>query len=236
MKLPNIVIAPVHRLHLQILNQDINFVPFTVAQEKGYLSAIADKNMGDIVNNYMFLAKACVQEELDWEHLSLIDFITIAISMRAKSQGETIQLEKKECEKCKKAFPFEINIEEAMCFDNKDVIKSIHQIDEKLSVELVPLNIDYLYQIEKLEDELDIKIETISHSISKIFFNEQIFTDLNTKEIKENCINNLSNFQIDGIIKKLSEMITLNLKFDITCPECDHTEGLSIANFLEFLS
>jgi len=235
-KLPNINVAPVHRLHINILDQDINYVPFTVAQEKGYISAITNKDMGDIVNNYLFLAKSCVQEDLEWEKMSLIDFITIAINIRAKSQGETISLQKNECRKCKKSFPFDVNIEKAICFDNVDVKKIIHKIDDKLSVELKPLSIDYLYEIEKLEDELDIYISTISHSISKIFFDDQIYTGLKPENVKENCVNNLSKRQIEDIIKQISNMITMNLKFDVECPHCKDIERLSISNFLEFLN
>lgn len=235
MSLPVIKNAPVYSLHLKILDKKINFVPFTVEQEKGYISAIADKNTEDIVNNYLFLAKSCIHDDIDWKNISLIDFITIAINIRAKSQGEIISLQKKECKKCKKSFPFDINIEDCLAFENVDVKKIIHKIDDNLSLELKPLGIDYLYEIDNMDTELDIYMTTVTHSISKIFFNDEIFTNLDPKEVRENCVNNLSRGNINAIIQKISELITLTLKFEIECPHCKEKERLTISNFLEFL-
>lgn len=237
--LPNIKIGPVHTVHLRVMDKEIHFVPFTVSQEKGILNATNAieeniSNTKDIINNYISIAKSCVQEELDWEKISLIDFMTISIFLRAKSQGEVISLQKKECEKCKKSYPFDVNIEESLIFDNVENFKKIIKIDDILSIEIVPLKINYLYDFDNLKNELDFFVSMISHSISKIFFKDEIYTNLSIEDIKTNCVDNLTKFQLKKINTEFDKLISLRLALEMTCPHCQNKERQSITNFLEF--
>ena len=233
MNLPNINLGPLHTVYLNVMKKEIHFVPFTVAQEKSLLSASTENNSKDIINNYLFVAKACVQEELDWENITLIDFMKLAILLRAKSQGETLELQKKECEICKKSYPFKVNIEEAITFENENELKKIVEIDESLKIEVIPLKIDYLQNFEDFKNEIDIYISMISHSISKIFFKENIYTNLTAEDIQTNCVNNLTKQQLKLIIKEIENLISMKLVLNIKCPHCQNEERIEVKNFLE---
>ena len=110
MSLPKINILPTHEVELKILNKNVRFRPYTIEEEKGLVTAMNDDNPKDIIINYISVIQNCLVDDIDFENLSLIDFITIAIYLRAKSQGESLNLTKKECIECKKTFDFEINI------------------------------------------------------------------------------------------------------------------------------
>lgn len=231
--LPVINNLPVHTVFLKVMKKEITFSPFSVKDEKGILSAISSEKTSDLINNYLTIAKSCVQEELDWEKISLIDFMMISILLRAKSQGETLTLQKKECEICKKSYPFEINIEESITFDNEENLKKIVEIDDNLKVEVVPLKIDYLQNFDDVKDKIDIYISMISHSISKIFFKDDIYTNLTADDIKTNCVNNLTKFQLKKIITEIENLISMKLVFDMKCPHCKNEERSEVKNFLD---
>lgn len=233
MNLPVINLGPLHTVYLRVMKKEVHYVPFNVQQEKSILSAKAGENTKDIVNNYLFLAKSCVQEEIDWENITLIDFMTISILLRAKSQGEALELEKKECSICKKSYPFKVNIEESLTFENEDQLKKIVEIDEVLKVEIVPLKIDYLQDFGNFKNEIDIYISMISHSISKIFFKDKIYTDLTALDIQTNCINNLTKHQLKIIIKEIENLISMKLVLNTTCTHCQNEERSVVTNFLE---
>ena len=103
-----------------------------------------------------------------------------------------------------------------------------------MKVEIVPLRIDYLQDLDNLKNEIDVWVSLISRSISKIFFKDQIYTSLSPEDIKENCVNNLTKYQIKLILKEIENLISMKMVFNVECPHCKSSECVKITNFLEF--
>ena len=236
MSLPNINVVPTHEMELKVLRKKITFVPYTVEQEKGILTAIDTESTEDMVRNYVKVAEACISEPIDWDKLSLIDFVNMIINLRAKSKGETVSLKRKECGKCKGTYEVEVAIDEQIVYDRPTRLKVMHKITDNLSVQLMPLRFNFFYELDGVKTELDLYTVTASYSIMKVIFNEEIHTKFTAKEVREKVINNLTKKQLKGIFDSTQKLISMKLIIESTCPKCKHKDKDEIKDFLKFLS
>ena len=192
MSLPEINITPVYKLFLEVMNKNIEYSPYNIEQEKSILTALSSEISSDIIANYLKVVDNCVNitsEEL--KNISIVDFLNLTMQIRAKSAGEILQLKRKECKKCEKSFEFEMDIEEAIKYTNKDCKSKIVKINENLQLQIVPLKLPFLNKMEELKNEIDIYTYTIANSISKVIYNEKIYTEFTVDEIINNILNKL---------------------------------------------
>lgn len=230
--LPEINVLPVHNLKLLVMDKDISFSPFNVQQEKALLVALEENITDDIIRNYENILNSCLNDKIDWESLSVVDYLTLIINIRAKSKGENIELTKKECKKCKKPFDISINVEDSLKYGNVDNKKDIIKIADKLSFELSPLNYKFLYGLEKIQDEMDMYIHTAKHCISKVFWGNDIYKP-SPDELAEKVIKNLRRYDLEEIFKKCGELINIYMDIEYVCPFCDEKENMVMYDFLK---
>jgi len=232
--LPNIDILPTHEVKLPVLNKKVNFAPFNIEQEKSLITALDDENPNDIIRNYEQVLKACLKSDLDWDNLSVVDYITLVIWIRAKSKGESIDLVKKECDGCKKPFDFSVKIEDAIKFKNLGVIKKIVKITDDLAFEIAPLNYKFLFDIDKVTNEMDMYAHTAIHCISKVFWQKEIYK-AEPEELEEKVIKKLRRMDLEKIFKKYGDLVTVFMEVEYVCPMCGKKEKVVINNFLKSL-
>jgi hypothetical protein len=232
--LPNIDILPVHEVKLPVLNKKVNFAPFNIEQEKSLITALDDENPNDIIRNYEQVLKACLKTDLDWDNLSVVDYITLVIWIRAKSKGESIELIKKKCKGCEKKFEFSVKIEDAIKFKNLGSIKKIVKITDDLSFEIAPLNYKFLFDLDKITDEMDMYVHTAKHCISKVFWQKEIYK-AEPEELEEKVIKKLRRMDLEQIFKKYGDLVTVFMEVEYVCPMCNKTEKVIINNFLKSL-
>jgi len=230
--LPNINVLPVHELKLPVLNKQICFVPFNIEQEKSLINALDDEKTNDIIRNYEQVLKSCLKTDLDWDNLSVVDYITLVIWVRAKSKGESIDLIKKECKGCKKSFEFSIKIEDAIKFKNMGVVKKIVKITDDLSFEIEPLNYKFLFDIDKIKNEMDMYVHTAIHCISKVFWQKEIYK-AEPEELEEKVIKKLRKMDLEKLFKTYGDLVTVFMEVEYVCPHCEEKEKVVINNFLK---
>ena len=242
MELPVININPVHKIHLPVLDKDIHFKPYTVEQEKLFLTALSDNKTSEVITNFIEILKMNIEDEIDFSNLSVIDFITIVIYIRAKSKGEVFTLEKSECSECKKKYSFEVNFEDCIKYANEDTKSKTITLTDKLAVDIQPVNFNLLYTLDNDDTETsnevkqyNLLIDTAIYSIKKIIFNETIFNNLTYEDIKEKFINNLTEHQLKQIFDASQDMISMNLEINSVCPHCAKEDKTLVNNFLSLL-
>ena len=234
--LPEIDILPVHEVNLEVIGKVVKYKPFNVEQEKALLMALESENINDIINNYKAVVDTVVMDEIDWNNLSMVDFINLIIHLRSKSKGENLEFEKK-CNECGKSFDIILPINEVLKYENVDVKKVVLKIHDKLTLELSPIKYFYLYDFDKLKNEIDVFIHTAVHSISKIIYNGSIYKVglENMDEIKEKIVSKLSLSILADIFKKCKEMISLHMVFKFKCTHCEKEEVLNFDDYLKLL-
>lgn len=228
--LPEINVLPVHDLFLPVLQTEFKFVPYTIEQERNILTALDSEDITAILDNYKKLIEIC-GNGVNFDKISAMEFVLIAVNLRAKSKGEILDI-KTNCKKCEKPIELSVNIEDHIITENETVVKDLCKIDDDLSFEIVPVKMGFLYATETIKNQRDLMLETAVHSISKVYWKEDIFTEFTPQSIKEKI--SLTYPIIKEIFASSAKLIKMTLKIEIVC-KCEHKEEYVIRDFLKYL-
>lgn len=233
-ELPKIDILPVHELILPISKSKALFSPYTVEQERNILTAFEADDSETVIENYKKLLLECFQEPIDFTKQSAQEFLLMAINLRAKSKGEVLDITTT-CKKCEKGYSFSVNIEDGIVVKNEDKIKDICKISDDLSFEVVPVRMGFLSKISKMQSESDLMLETATHSISKVFWKDEIFTDFTPETLQEKVT--FTYPILKEVFATANGLIKMFLMVKAKCPdkECAHEEEYTIRDFLKYL-
>lgn len=233
-ELPEINVLPIHEIFLPILDIKYKFVPYTIDQERSILTAVDSDDIPAIVNNYIQLMNVC-GSKIEIEKLSAMEFIMIAVNLRSKSKGEILDITTK-CKKCSKTIELSVNIEDKIVTENSDVLKDICKIDDNLAFEIVPVKMQFLYALENVKTETDLMLETAVHSINKVFWKDDIFTEFTPESLKTQI--SLTYPILKKVFESATKLIRMTMKLEVPCMDkaCGHKEEYVIRDFLKYLS
>jgi hypothetical protein len=245
MELPEINVLPVHSLFLPVQQKEFKYVPYTVDQERNILTAFDSKDIPAIVDNYKKMIDVC-GNGVDYDNLTAMEFILIAVNLRSKSKGEILDITTK-CEKCGLPIEFSASIEDHIVTDNADTKSDICKIDNDLSFEIIPVKMPFLYKVESIKSETDLMLETALHSINKVFWKDDIYTEFTPDTLKEKI--SLTYPILKKIFASSAKLIKMTLKLEIECTGkkdglgefgiqngCGHKKEYIIRDFLKYLS
>jgi hypothetical protein len=241
MDLPEINVLPVHTIVLPVQNTEFKFVPYTVDQERSILTALDSNDVSAIVNNYIKLIGVC-GDSVDFDKLTAMEFIFIAVNLRSKSKGEILDITTK-CKKCENPIELSVNIEDKIVTDNAENVKAICKIDDNLSFEIVPVKMGFLYKVEDIKTETDLMLETAVHSINKVFWKDDIYTEFTPETLKKKI--SLTFPILKKIFAVSATLVKMTLKLDIECEKkanegqqigCGNKEQYIIRDFLKYLN
>ena len=91
----------------------VKFRPFLVKEEKVMLMMKESDSSKDIIRCIETVVQSRIEDETKVEELSYFDLEHLFIHMRSRSVGESIDINYT-CEKCDKAFPLEVSIENSV--------------------------------------------------------------------------------------------------------------------------
>jgi len=235
MNIPEINVAPVHRVFLHVLNKEIEYRPYNIGHEKLILTALESDNINDLITNYLFVLKDCLITEIDIDELSLIDFVKIVVFLRSKSTDEILTLKRNKCSECEKSYEFKLDVEKSLVYKDEDKIKSVIKISDELSFELCPTNFLITKTISNEDDKYDKKLNKIAFSTKRIIFNKQIIKNEDPQELIKNVIKNLSAAQIKILTTEIDKLITLSMEIKTKCPFCNKEEFDQVIDFLGYI-
>ena len=235
--LPDIDVLPIHEVKLEVMEKVVKYKPFTIDQEKMLLMALEGGNVNDIINNYKSVINSTVIDPIEWDNMSLVDFVCLVINLRSKSKGQNLELKREKCKNCEKPYENTIPIENSLEYKDKDNKKTTFRVHDKLSFELKPISHNFLYGLDTLVDEIDLYKHTAVHSISKIMYDSKIYKiDFdNVEEVSEKVISKLSLSILTDMFKKCKEMISLRMVINFVCPFCKTEEKIELDDYLKLL-
>jgi hypothetical protein len=235
-ELPDINTLPVHSITLPVQGITHKFVPYTIEQERNILMALESKDIPAIIDNYKKLIGECFQESVDFETLTAMEFIMIAVSLRGKSKGEVLEITTK-CKKCEKPIELDVAIEDHIITENEKVMSKVVKIDDDLAFEIYPARMDFLYRMPEIKTQQDILLETAVHSIKKIIWKEEIFDKVTPDMIKQKV--KLTYPILKKIFAAFNELIKIKMVIQVECvdkKDCGHKEDYVIRDFLKYLT
>lgn len=239
MSLPKIDV-PVYDVVVPSTGKEIKIRPFLVKEEKILLMAVESKNNENIIKTTKQIINNCiVSGDIDLEKTPFFDVDYLFIALRAKSVGESIEVNYK-CNNvtnnqvCNGTFSVTIDISKCK-IDKKEDIKDIIQLNNKLSVKMKYPSYSIMKMIMGNETVLEKKIRIIGSCIERIVNGDKIYTSKDfTKEELYGFIEELTNEQY----KKLEEFIDNFPEFYVeangVCTKCGHNHDVRYTDFTRF--
>jgi len=228
--------TPTYQLVLPSTNEKINYRPFLVREQKILLMAQDAKDDGDIANAVGELVKSCTFGKIDPHKTPLFDIEYIFLQIRAKSIGETTELQITCPDDNKTKVPVKINLQDVsvqMTANHSNEIKVSDNI--KLFLRYPLLN--DVQGILSSTGDASMVFSILNKCVSEIHHDDKIYSrvDMNEDELNE-FIDSMTNDQLQLIMDFFDTMPKLRHVIKVTNPNTKVksevvVEGLS--NFLE---
>ena len=235
MPLPTIEV-PKYKLKIPCSGKMVTFRPFLVKEEKILLTVLETNNdNASLTEALVHLINNCIiTKGIDVESLPPFDLEYIFLQLRAKSVGETVEIQVK-CrnEDCILGdFPWEVDLSEMKIMKNEEHTNKIELSDE--------LGIIMKYPTMKNSYSLDIKntddiFNVIANCIDSIYTKEEVFSSKDhTKEEIESFIEQLSPEYFKKIITFFETMPSMNNDIKCTCPKCGEITTIGLRGIEDF--
>ncbi len=235
MPLPTIEV-PKYKLKIPSSGKMVTFRPFLVKEEKILLTVLeTNSNTTSLNEALVHLIDNCIiTKDIDIESLAPFDLEYIFLQLRAKSVGETVDLQVR-CtnEDCSLGdFPWEVDLGEMKVIKDKEHTNKIELSDD--------LGIIMKYPTMKDSYGLDIKdtndiFNVISSCIDSIYTKEEVFSSKDhTKEELEEFIEQLSPEYFKKIINFFETMPSKSNDIECTCPKCKEVTTIGLRGIEDF--
>jgi hypothetical protein len=236
MALPKID-TPVYELDLPLSKKHIRFRPFLVKEQKNLMMAIEADDKETIERNVRQVLNNCtITENIDIDHLPVIDVEYYFINLRARSVGEIVEneyicsnlVEEKPCGGKMNGVLNLLDIQVDLNPNHKDII----QLTDKISVKLKYPEFSLVNRIADKTSAVDIIFEIVIDSIEYIFDGEQYYyAHETTKEELKEFVESLNQDQFAKLEEFFDTLPKLNKTLNMKCGKCgfDHSiemEGL----------
>lgn len=233
--LDNIQTVPYYKIKLPLMNREVSFRPYYVAEEVAFLTHLESQDKTNLIDSLIELTKNCVkQKEIFDEKLSLIDFTYLLVNIRGKSKGEKIELEKT-CSKCNATEPFDFDVIKALNITNQGEVKKLVDVGNDINVEIGILPYDYLKDSSSIDDDNELKFRTIGYVIKKIVAGTEIHAKFTIDEVVEKFVKKLTTTQLKTIVDEMNTLANMKLVISCKCASCGHKEDIEMDNVLSFL-
>ncbi len=233
--------TPIYEMELPIINKKIRFRPFLVKEEKLLLIAMESNDEKTIMTTIKQIVNNCCIDQIDLDTLPLIDLEMIFLNLRARSIGETVDLEykcnniviKDEKEsKCGNIMKYSLDLL---------AIKPNIPNKDNLKIELTPtmgvmMNYPSVKLMEDDSDETpDMILEKIIKCIEYIYDADSIFytKDHTMDEMKE-FLEGFNKQQFNKIEKFFETLPKVEAEIDFCCSKCGHKEKIHLEGIHSF--
>jgi hypothetical protein len=227
--LPKIAVKT-YQTTLPISNEDVEFRPYIVKEERALLMANQDEKESDMLDAMLNLVSACVvnPQALQVKNLSDVDLQWLFVQIRSKSVGEDATITQK-CPHCEKEFELKFDVRNVF-IERDETHSPIYKVDLNLGNGDDDLIIEFGYPTaqtyinsSKKKNEVDQTFYLIESCIQKITYNGnthikgQDFTEPDVAEF----FNQLEAFHLEKIYKNIfATAPKIMYKFETTCPHC----------------
>ena len=223
-------VVPTYVFKAPSTGEEYMFRPFLHKEEKVLQMARESGDVKNFIQAVKDTLKACSYEKFDVEEAASFDIEEFFLRIREVSIGETVSIElicQNETDNgdtCKGRNEVKIDLGKIK-INSKNVSneKKIVKLNEDVSVEMKFPSIDTLQiigQIRHDDKSVDI-VDIICTSIKSIFTKEEVYLskDIPKKELKD-FVNNLTNKQVDDLLKIVLDVPTIQYKISEKCKKC----------------
>ena len=224
-----------YTLTLPSTGEDIKFRPFLVKEQKILLMAQESKNTSEIADAMSQLISDCTFGKVDPKTCPMFDAEYIFLKLRAKSVGETAQVQITCPDDDKTKVNVTINLEEVECNMTEDHRNMVEVTDNIKIIFNYPLL--STYQNNELEEDKTKKIfSMLVECIQEIHHGDKVYNriDVSKKELNE-FIDSFDTTQFKKVSNFFETMPRLRHIVEVTNPETKVKSEVPIEGLASFL-
>lgn len=235
--------VPVYEIEMPLLKKKFRYRPFLVKEEKILLMAMESNEEKATVDAIKQIVNNCCLDEIDIETLPLVDLEYFFLNLRARSIGETVELQYKcnntvkdengEEKTCNNIVPLEVNL-----FDIRPEIADNHTNKIELSNELgIVMRYPNFKMIENVtgENEVDRLMNLILDTIELVYDKDNVYysKDVERKELLD-FVESLTKSQFEKIQEFFVTLPKIKKDLDFHCKKCNHKERITVEGIQSF--
>lgn len=234
MSLPTMV-SPTFDVKLPSTGETITFRPFTVKEEKVLLMALEANDQKDSIRAIRQIFENCIQTDIKFEQLAFFDFEYLFLMLRAKSVGETINLQVKhgegsDCDQ--ETVPVSVNLEEVRV-EVPDRKTRVIELTDQVAVKFKYPTIDMVQNIETTNAESMISL--MAKCIEVVTLNDDVYADF-THEEAVTFIESVNRDQFKKMTAFFENLPSLQHTVKIKCPKCGEEDTMQIRGLQSFFT
>jgi|LWDU01.1.fsa_nt_gi hypothetical protein len=235
MALPKIQ-SPSYTLNVPSTNDLIEYRPFIVKEQKTLLLAKESGDEHAMIRATRDLIASCVTSELDVSKLTLFDFEYLFLQIRAKSVGETSDVQIK-CSECEEYEPVTINLEEAKLTETEAKSNKIALTDDVGIVMQYPKFEASVALLSRGDDlgQTDMAFETLIGCIESIYDESAVYpAEDSTRDELMEFVDGLSSKQFERMSEFIQGMPKIGLFVEFVCSKCGEKNNETITGLKNF--
>ena len=241
MPLPKIN-TPTYELVLPSNNKKVKYRPFLVREEKILVMALESEDMSQITNSIIQILTDCILTKgIDVASLATFDIEYLFLNIRAKSVGESVEVNITCPDDEKTTVEMNINIDSIKVKKNrkhKDTVKLDDTLSLKLKYPSVAQFIDNNFEVsDDTGDSVAKSLSMITSCMDMIYNDEESWdaSESTTKELTE-FIEQLNTKQFKEIEKFFETMPKLSHKLKVTNPKTGVESEVLLEGLASFFS
>ena len=237
--------VPLYEITLPLMKKKVKFRPFLVKEEKILLMAAEAEDENAVILAIKQIITNCLVTKIDVDDLPILDFEYLFLHLRARSVGETIDLQYKcnndinegeESRKCNHVVKLSFN---ALEIEPKLNEKEVNKIELTSKLGLV-LKYPTFGSIDNLTEKKDVSatelvLKTIISSIDYIYDDESLYYAKDTpKEELIDFVDSLTREQFSQIQNFFENIPKLTKKMDFKCGKCGYSDTIEVEGIQSF--
>ena len=240
MPLPKIN-TPTYEMTLPSTGKKIKYRPFLVREEKILIMAMESENMSEITNAIVQILSDCiVSKDIKVESLATFDIEYLFLNVRAKSVGETVDVNITCPDDGETQVEMSIDIDSIKVQKTRGH-KNIIKLDDELSMKLKYPSLDQFvennFETEEGASEINQSLSMITSCVEMIYNQEESWeaSDYSKKELDE-FIEQLNTKQFKQIEKFFATMPKLSHTIVVKNPETGVESEVVLEGLASFFS
>ncbi len=240
MPLPKIN-TPTYELELPSSGKKVKYRPFLVREEKILIMALESQDMKQISSAITDVLKSCIiSRGIKIEKLATFDIEYLFLNVRAKSVGETVEVNVTCPDDDETQVQMEIDID-AIKVQKNPKHEKIIKLDDNLSVEMnYPSFQEFIntnFEFEEDTSQVDKSFDIITSCIGQVFNEEESWSssDCTKKELKE-FIESMNSKQFKDVENFFTTMPKLSHKIKVKNPITEVESEVVLEGLASFFS
>jgi hypothetical protein len=236
--------VPLYEITLPLMKKKVKFRPFLVKEEKILLMAAESDDQNAVILAIKQIITNCLVTKIDVDDLPIMDFEYLFLHLRARSVGETVDLQYKcnndineggEERKCNHVVKLSFNALEVEPELNSNEVNKI-ELTPKLGIVLKYPTFGSLDELtEKNISATELVLKTIIGSIDYIYDDESLYYAKDTpKEELVDFVDSLTREQFSQIQNFFENIPKLKKKLDFKCGKCGYSDNIEVEGIQSF--